>query len=236
MITRDLIGTSLRIRQEQSASFNLDTILLQAFVSIPKTTKHIVDIGTGNLAIALYLSTKTNASITAIEIIKSKAENALYNAKLNHLENQITVIHGDVTKEKTIKDASMIVCNPPFFKVDHNRLNDDLERMIQRHEVALTLEQLFDKSYQMLKDQGILYMIHRPDRLFEIAHYASKYRLQIKEIKFIHPYLHKSPNHVLIKCVKHGKEGLNVLPPFILYEKQGVMSHELKKLYETASF
>ena len=100
MITRDLIGTSLRIRQEQSASFNLDTILLQAFVSIPKTTKHIVDIGTGNLAIALYLSTKTNASITAIEIIKSKAENALYNAKLNHLENQITVIHGDVTKEK----------------------------------------------------------------------------------------------------------------------------------------
>ena len=48
---------------------SLDSVLLANFVSI-KNKGNILDIGTGNIPIPLILSTKTDAKILGIEIIR----------------------------------------------------------------------------------------------------------------------------------------------------------------------
>lgn len=235
MITRDLIGTNLSITQRKDASFNLDTILLSAFVNPKKDTKHIVDIGTGNMAILLYLSTKTNARLIGIEVLENKAQEALYNAQQNGLLELVNIINSDVNDVTSIKDACIVVSNPPYFKVNHNRINLDYERSLQRHEVLLNLNDLFKKAYEMLKLKGEFYLIHRPDRLEEIILTANKFNFNLKEIKFIHPYIDKNPNHVLCKFTKGANQGLKVLKPLILYKEKHEMTDDLLKLYNDFS-
>jgi tRNA1(Val) A37 N6-methylase TrmN6 len=48
-------------------------------------------------------------------------------------------------------------------------------------------------------------MIHRPDRFAEINDLLKKYQLEIKRVRFVHPYIDSKPNHVLIEAVRNGQ-------------------------------
>ena len=227
---RKLIGSNLVIDQDRGHAFNLDTVLLADFVKLTYRIKHVIEIGTGNGAIALYLSEKTKAKITAIEIQSSRYQKALENVKLNHLEEQIEVVHQDyLTTNYQFVDA--IICNPPFFKVHQDSLlNDDESVTIARHEIRLDLKSLLKKVSEQLKYGGKFFMIHRPERLSEIFEYSKNYQLEIKRMKFVHPYADKKANHVLIECVKQGGKELILEPPLILYKEKHVMTNEAIKI------
>lgn len=236
MITRSLIGTNLLIRQREKSSFNLDTVLLANFIKINKSDKLVVDIGTGNGALCLYMSLKTNNKIIGIEIEEDIASMASYNVNLNNLDKQITIVNKDVNEINDINRADVIISNPPFFKYNELRLSQNEQRNIQRHELNLTLEQLFYNAKRMLKETGTFYLIHRPDRLSEIIETAMLNKFAVKKIRMVHPYLNKEANHVLIKCVKNGKQGLRVLSPLILYEDKHKLSQELLNIYSDNNY
>ncbi len=99
-------------------NFSLDSVLLPNFVTINKKTKRILDIGSGNAVIPIILSTKTTASIDAVEIQKEVYELGVKSIKLNKLENQINIYNEDIkdfykNSETDVYDT--ITCNPPFF-------------------------------------------------------------------------------------------------------------------------
>jgi len=233
---RTLLGTKLWIEQNQSQAFNLDTILLADFVRIPKKTKHILDFGTGAGALMLYLSQKSAAKITGIEIQHKRYEQSLKNIELNHLENQLVCLNKDI-RTLDISAIDMIVSNPPFFKVNTNqRVSQNEEDLIARHEVMLTLEDLIKTVSKTLKFGGHFFMIHRPDRFQEMSDLMSLHKLVIKRVRFVHPYLHEKANHVLIEATKEGNYGLKIEPPLILYEDKHVLSEEMKNIYGGRSY
>jgi len=228
---RTLIGTDLWIEQTESQAFNLDTILLASFAKIPYRTKQILDIGTGVGGLMLYLSQKTNAKITGIEIQANRYEQALKNIQINHLETQLSCVLSDVRALK-YKDVDYIITNPPFFKVDEDsHLSMTKEDLIARHEINLTLEELIKTSASFLKNGGYIALIHRPDRFEEIARLMEKYDMVMKRIRFVHPYSHKKANHILVEAMKKGKPGLIIEPPIILYHDKHIMTKELIDLY-----
>ncbi|MDD4193770.1 MAG: methyltransferase [Acholeplasmataceae bacterium] len=228
---RTLIGTDLWIEQTESQAFNLDTILLASFAKIPYRTKQILDIGTGVGGLMLYLSQKTNAKITGIEIQANRYEQALKNIQINHLETQLSCVLSDVRTLK-YKDVDYIITNPPFFKVDEDsHLSMTKEDLIARHEINLTLEELIKTSASFLKNGGYIALIHRPDRFEEIARLMEKYDMVMKRIRFVHPYSHKKANHILVEAMKKGKPGLIIEPPMILYHDKHIMTKELIDLY-----
>jgi tRNA1(Val) A37 N6-methylase TrmN6 len=230
ILKRALIGSKLEVDQDRGHAFNLDTVLLADFVKLPYRIKHVIEVGTGNGAIALYLSEKTKAKITAIEIQALRYEKAVKNIKLNHLENQIDVIHQDYLETKYLH-VDAIVCNPPFFKVNETSLlNEDDSITIARHEIKLDLESLIKKVSEQLKFGGKFFMIHRPDRLSDIFEYTKTYQLEIKRLKFVHPYIDKTANHILIECVKQGGKELILEPPLILYQAPHVLTEQAKKI------
>ena len=228
---RTLLGSTLLIEQNAREAFNLDTILLAHFAKIPAKTKQALDIGTGAGALMLYMSEKTKAKIIGIEIQESRYLQALHNIQINHLSHQLTCIHQDI-KAFQHKKVDYIICNPPFFKVDEtSKLNQHKEDTIARHEVSLNLNDLACHVSRLLKFGGKFTMIHRPERFVEIIDVFKTYHLTIKRIRFVHPYLHKKPNHILIEAVQNGNPGVLVEPPLIIYSNLHVFTEEMIKIY-----
>ena len=235
---RTLIGTTLLINQSKENSFNLDTILLSNFVNITFNAKKVIDLGCGNGAISLYLSSKTTSKIIGIEIQNHLAQNAIQNVLCNNLNEQIEIVCNDIKKcYIEYRNIDCIVSNPPFFKVNAKTKTNELdEKSIARHEVALNLDELLEISSYMLKTGGKLFMIHRPERLLEILDISKRNRLAVKRIRFVHPYDNKNANHLLIELHKDGKMELVIEPPLVLYEKKNDMTKELLNIYQNNNY
>jgi tRNA1Val (adenine37-N6)-methyltransferase len=236
MSRRTLLGTKLWIEQTSRHAFNLDTILLSDFIKVPYKSKLILDLGTGAGAIMLYVSQKTKTKIIGVEVQASRYEQALNNIKINHLEHQLSAVHQDL-KTITYREVDCIISNPPFFKItETSNLNLNEEEMIARHEVMMSLEDLIQISSKALRFAGHFFMIHRPDRFAETNDLMKKYQLEIKRVRFVHPYLTAQPNHVLIEAVRGGQPGMKVEPPLILYTEKQILTEEMQLIYGGRSY
>ena len=222
IVINDLLKYSnLKIYQDSdSFMFSLDSVLLPNFITINKNVKNILDIGTGNAPIPLILSKLTSAHITGVEIQPEIAELASSSVKCNGLEEQITIINSDI-KELELEPESfdIITCNPPYFKVTSEKMLSKKDaKMIARHEVKLNLKEMIDISAKLLKDKGILGIVHRPERLTEIIDLCHQNGLEVKRIQFAHPHKNEHANIVLIEAVKGARSGVKVLEPIIVHE------------------
>jgi len=84
------------IQRSDYFNFSIDSLLISEFVSIKKYTKKILDLGTGNAAIPLFLSKKTSAKIYGIEIQEISYNLALRNININNLNEQIYIIYDNM--------------------------------------------------------------------------------------------------------------------------------------------
>ncbi len=234
-VINDLLGyDGLKIVQNpEMFSFSIDSMILGYFATINKKMNNIVDFCTGNAPIPLYLTLRTKAHITGIEIQKKVYELGVKSVKMNNKDNQITLLNEDLKGVNTIiKDkVDLITCNPPFFKLNEtSNINKSEYKTIARHEVKITLEECVYEASKLLSTGGYFAMVHRPDRLAEILEVMKKYKLEPKRLQFIYPKIDSEPNHILIEGVKDGNPGLKVLKPLIVYEN-GVWSKEILKIY-----
>lgn len=228
---------NLRVYQDSEMfNFSLDSVLLPNFVTINKNIKNILDIGCGNLPVSLILTTKTDASITAVEIQKDVYDIALKNLELNNKQNQINIINADIRdfyKNFETEYYDVIVCNPPFFKVSKDsHLNKNDYKTIARHEVFLNLDDLFSISKKILKNNGVISIVHRPERLLDIICAMRKYNIMPKKIQFVYPKKDKEANILLIEGTKNGNSGMKILPPLFVHNEDGSYTDEVKKYFE----
>ncbi len=221
------------IQESDSFRFSIDSILLPNFVTINKNIKKILDIGTGNAPMPLILSTKTKAQITGIEIQKKSAELARKSVALNNLENQIQIIQDDIRSYPLETDQyDVITCNPPFFKVCKNsHFNEKDEKTIARHEVTLTLEDVLTLARKLLKNQGVVALVHRPERLVDILVEMRKNNIEPKKIQYVYPKKNENSHILLIEGKKNGNSGLKILPPLYVHHQDGSYTEEVKKYF-----
>lgn len=217
-------------------SFSLDSVLLPNFITINKGITNILDIGTGNAPIPLILSTKTDASITAVEVQPEVFNLAKKSVEENNLENRINVICDDINNlynDLESDSFDIITCNPPFFKVNKNsNLNNSDYKTIARHEVKLNLSQLLKISRKLLKNNGILGIVHRPDRLTDILVEMRSNNIEPKKIRLVYPRIGGEANILLIEGTKNGNVGLKILPPLYVHDKDGNYTEEVLKYFE----
>lgn len=217
-------------------NFSLDSVLLPNFVTLNKNTAKILDIGCGNAPIPLILSTKTRAKIIGVEIQKDVYELALKTVKMNDLEKQIEIINDDINNIYTYFETESfdtVVCNPPYFKVATTpNLNTIEYKTIARHEIKLNLEQIINIAKKVLKNNGNIAMVHRPERLSDIITIMRKNNIEPKRIRFVYPKETKEANILLIEGVKNGRPGLKILSPLYSHCENGEYSKQIKKYFE----
>lgn len=191
--------------------------------------------GTGTGIIATLLCKKTKLKkITGIEIQKEMADIAKRSIKLNKLENKFEIINEDIKNiDKIFKINSIdaIVTNPPYKKMNTGIKNINESILISKYELKCNLEDIIKNSAKILKEYGSIYMVHRPDRLPEIIALLKQYKLEPKTIGLVHTKIDKQPNLVLIKATKCARQFLKILPPIIIYDKNGNYTDQILKIY-----
>ena len=220
------------IQDTEMFNFSLDSVLLPNFVTLNPKTKKILDIGTGNAPIPLILSKKTNSKIIGVEIQKDVFELAKESIKINNLEEQIEIVNEDINEfyKKIESDTfDVITCNPPFFK--NVKLNQSDYKVYARHEKTLNLEQIFKISKKLLKNNGVIAIVNRPERLIEIITAMKENNIEPKKMQLIYPFKDKEANVLLIEGRKNGKSGLKILPPLYTHDKNGEYTWEIKKYF-----
>ena len=235
IVLNELLGRELiKIYQDTEAfNFSIDSMLLASFATITKSTNKICDLCCGNAPIPLYLSLRTKAKITGVEIQESSYDLALMSIKENNLEEQINVILGDLKGiSKEIGGFDLVTCNPPFYKLGSFHVNPNDKKAIARHEIMATLDDIVKEAQLLLKSKGRFAMVHRPDRLVEILETFRKYKIEPKRLQFIYPKEDKECNHILIEGIKDGLSGnLVVLPPLFVYNKNNSWTNDILKIY-----
>ena len=235
-VLNDILGYKNRkiFQDTDCFSFSLDSIMLANFATIRLKDKKIVDLGCGNGVIPLIMSLRCNKKIIGVELQSKLADMAKRSVDYNGLNDVIEIINTnmkDYVSDETFESFDLITCNPPYFKVnDKNFFNDNIEKVIARHEVEITLSELMFIVKKLLKNNGNFAIVHRTDRLMEILSEFRKNNIEPKRVRFVHEKSNKESTLVLIEGQKNGKVGLKVENPFILYNEDGSETEEYKKL------
>ena len=215
--------------------FGMDAVLLSDFANVKEGDK-VLDFCTGTGIIPILMEAKTKAAhFTALEIQEDSAEMARRSVSLNHLEEKIEIITGDVKEADRIFEAASfhaVTCNPPYMIGQHGLVNPDSPKAIARHEILCTLDDIVKQTARVLVPGGSFYLVHRPFRLVEIMTTLTKYKLEPKRMQLVYPYVDKEPNMVLIQATKGGKSRITVEKPLIVYEKPGVYTKDIFKIYD----
>ena len=213
----------------------MDSVLLSDFAKEIKKNSTILDMGTGTGILGILLSAKTqDTKITGVEIQPEVAQMAQRSVQLNHLEERIDIICKDIKELKKIYETQSldaIVTNPPYKKKGTGGINENEAKLISRHEITANLEDFISIASYLLKDQGSIYMVHRPERLADIMTSLRKYKLEPKVIKFVHPNQEKEPNLILVKAIKNARPFLKVEKPIYIYDLQGNYTKDILEIY-----
>lgn len=214
--------------------FGMDAVLLSSFAKA-KEGDSVLDLCTGTGIIPILMEAKTKADkFAALEIQEDSADMARRSVLLNHLEEKIDIVTGDVKEADTLFKAAsfdVITCNPPYMTGQHGLRNKDEAKTIARHEVLCTLEDVIRVSAKLLKPGGNFFMVHRPFRLSEIMVLLHQYKLEPKRMQLVYPYVDKEPNMVLIEANRGGKPRLTVEKPLIVYKEPGIYMPEIYDVY-----
>lgn len=234
----DILIYNLKIYQDSDFfSFSLDSIVLANYSKIRKNDNKIIDLCTGNGVVPIILNKRFNKNIDCIEIQEKLVDLAKNSIKENNMENHINVLSGDINNyfdNKYNNYYDVVLCNPPYFNtVDiKNVQNLNYEKKVARHEILLNLNDLFNCVKKILKNDGTFYLVHRPERLEEILSSLKKYNLIPKRIFFVHNNINKEAILVFIESRLNGNDGLIVDKPLVLYDLNGNVTDEYKRLNE----
>ena len=234
-------------QNKEQFNYSVDTILLGNFVSITGATKNMLEVGTNNGALSIFMSErKKDLKIDAVEIQEGPIELAKKNLELNNKQDQIKLIHADFNdfwkdhNKKQMMKYDSIVCNPPFYKVDasHKRKGSE-ELYIATHEVKMNLEQLIEGASKIITQKGYLTLVMPTERLGDIFVLMKKYDFEPKRIQFIHPRVNDKSNLVLIEGRYKSGWGPHFLPNIYLHtdnQDEHEYRDEVRELYKPIKF
>ncbi|WP_297417766.1 tRNA1(Val) (adenine(37)-N6)-methyltransferase [Clostridium sp.] len=222
------------IQKKDGFKFGIDAVLLSDFASI-KNKHKVIDLCTGTGIVPFLIYGKYEPqSIYGLEIQEDMVNMAKRSAKLNSLEEKIHFLHEDLKNKDFLKQLDkfdVVTVNPPYKLNSSGIINPNDKLAIARHEILCNLEDVISASRILLKDNGRIFMVHRPERLADIITLMRKYRIEPKRIRMIHPKLGKAPNIVLVEGQRDGGAYLKWEAPLYVYDDNGKYTREIDSIY-----
>jgi tRNA1Val (adenine37-N6)-methyltransferase len=230
----DLQNGYFIIQGDKNFRYGMDAVLLADYAAAGPDDR-ILDMCTGTGIVPILLAARGRGKeITGLEIQEKSADMAERSVRINHLQDRIRIIRGDIREAASFFDAAsfdIVTCNPPYMIGGHGLKNPDPGMAAARHEIFCTFRDVAMQAAYLLAPHGYFYLIHRPFRLAEIMDTLREFHLEPKKMRLVYPYVDREPNLVLIEARRDGRPRLEVEKPLIVYEKPGVYTDDIRAIY-----
>ena len=220
------------LQDDDGYLFSADSVLLANLAKIGKDDT-VLDLGSGSGVMSILLSVKKGAKkVVGVEIDSCTADMSRRSVKMNHLDDKIQIVTGDVKDVKALLTAGSFdkaICNPPYFGGDDG-LEKTSQRAVARKQGDCTLNDFVFAASYALKNGGDFFIVYKADRLVELITTLHKNGLEPKHITYVYPKLSKGVDTVIISAKKGGKLGLQS-STLILMDEEGKYTEKVKELY-----
>lgn len=231
----DLQFAGLKILQKTAGfRFGMDAVLLSDFVRA-EAQATVADFGTGTGILPLLMWGRGKGQrFEAFEIQREMADMARRSVALNGLSARIRVHEASVEEAPSLLSpgsVDVIVCNPPYGTPGATLHNPGLSKDLARHQDPRGLKPWFTAAYRLLRGRGRMALIYPAPMMLSLMNDLSRAALIPKRFRLIYPRVDKPANLVLVEAVKDARPTLQTEPPLIVYEQDGTMTPELRKIY-----
>ncbi|MBD5423099.1 MAG: tRNA1(Val) (adenine(37)-N6)-methyltransferase [Mycoplasma sp.] len=230
-------------QDKEMFNYSIDTILLANLTTLTKKTKNVLEIGTNNAALSIFLSQRSKLiTIDALEIQEEACKLAKYNVDMNNLNNRIKVINDDfnnwwkIHNKNVGKKYDVIICNPPFYRKETKIKKNISESMLKAtHEVSITLDQIIKGSSKLIEQKGYLSLIIPPERIVDCFFSLRENKFEPKRVIMIHPRINQKAILTFIEARYQTGIGTHFEPNIYLHPED-MTKHEyldnVVKLYQ----
>lgn len=190
--------------------FTSDAIKLAKFCKL-KSSEALLDMCAGSGVVGFYAYAMHECNkIYFNEIQPQMCKLIEKNIQLNDLQNRCKVLNKDLNKltiDDFDKPLDVIVCNPPYFKVN-GKIKESQSLAICRHEIMTNLQQIVSKAGKLIKCGGRFYLIVPADRMCETVVLLNKSGFEVKNMQVYHTG--QKATVCALEGVKSGKSGVKI--------------------------
>ena len=234
-LRKEDIGNGFFVFTNNDFSFTTDAIVLSYFSNIKKKEK-VCDLGTGcGIIPMIFVRDDVSAKeISAVEIQEEACRIFEKTIKENNLEEKIKIYNIDLKNAKEIFNNSLfdvVTMNPPYFEKNSGKQSESLKRKIARCEIKCDIFSAAKSASEILKHSGRFIVCHRAQRLCDVFEAMRKNHIEPKILRHVINFPGEKPYLVLVEGRKGGGNGLETLPPLILYNEDKTPSEEYLKIY-----
>ena len=204
-----------------------DSMVLADFVKLPKNAT-VLDLGSGCATLGLLLCARDQGCcVTGIELQEAAHAAAVENIARNGLEGRLSSICADL-RDMPVAPGSFQVCvsNPPYFSggAAHSK------NPTARQEDTCTPKDLFAAASRALRWGGDFFLVHKPERLAQLAFEASSHGLEPKRLRLVRHRPDAPVSLILLSCRKGGKPGLQ-WEELCLYNQDRTPTADYRRIY-----
>lgn len=226
-----LPGCRYKIWQDaKEFCFTTDAVFLGHFPHVVRQAK-VLELGCGTGAVGMLLESRGAARVTALDCNPAVLRLVERSVADNGLQDKFELIEGDLRNYKGLlqpESMDLVAANPPY----RNSGNVRQVGTAACHEVTSTLEDFFKAAAYAVRYRGRFALVQLPERFAECMELARRYALQPKKLQWVHSFIDKPAWIFLMEMVKGGSYGLDVLPPLIMYQKDGGYTEQVRQYYK----
>jgi tRNA1(Val) A37 N6-methylase TrmN6 len=228
-LTEDaLLGRRVRLLQPRKGyRVAVDAVLLAAAVDAAENTR-ILDLGAGVGAVGLCIARRVaGCQVTGIELQPELAALAERNAALNSVSERVRTIVHDLAQPlpRELGAFDHVATNPPYLAAAVADPSPDASKALATVESSATLARWLEIATAALKPAGTLTIIHRSDRLDEIAAYLERLGWGELAVKPLTP-----AQRVLVRARRAARPARDVAPPPVLHRPEGGYTDEAEAI------
>jgi tRNA1(Val) A37 N6-methylase TrmN6 len=219
-LTEDaLLGGRVRVLQSRRGyRVAIDAVLLAAAIK-PAAGERVLDLGAGVGSVGLCLAKRVpDCTILGIELQPALAQLAERNATRNGLNGRVRTMAHDIAQPwpRTLPLFDQVASNPPYLAAAVADPSPDPSKALATVESSADLARWLEIAVGALQPAGTLTLIHRSDRLEEIAAHLTRLGCGVLTVKTLPPAA-----RVLIRARRGAEPSRTESPPLVLHKPEG---------------
>jgi len=217
------------LQKKKGYRYSLDSFLLGAFVDEEPGTQ-VLEIGSGSGVVSLLLASMKGLLVRGVEIQEDMAEMSSRSIHYAGFSDKIRISCCDI-RDYSGPRVDVIVTNPPYRPLKTGRINPDSSKAIARHEISLSLDELLQKSHELLRPHGRFYVVYPARRIPDLLSSMRMRKIEPKRMRCVYSSLAEPAEICLVCGVRGGGMEFSMESPLVVYNTDRTYHEDMERVF-----